>query len=264
MRCNYLFLIIVILIILANISYAHEEEIQENDYSTELISISFVLIVILSVYSIHQKKLSNNEKIILFLLIIIPAIISTFYISYSTISLNINSISKGPVHWHADFEIWSCGEKLELKDPESLFNRIGSPLFHEHNENRIHIEGVIKKLDDIKLHNFFDVIGGFLDHESISIPTNEKILNFKNNNLCNNQKAKLQVFLYKVKNPENTKKLIYEQKKLEDFKNYVLSPYQAVPPGDCIIIEFDHEKEKTSHICESYKLAIKKGDLTGS
>ena len=76
--------------------------------------------------------------------------------------------------------------------------------------------------------------------------------------------GKLQAFLLKVENPSALKKdeFIFEQTKLENFENYILSPYAYVPPGDCIIIEFDVEKDKTDKICESYTVAIERGDLT--
>ena len=61
----------------------------------------------------------------------------------------------------------------------------------------------------------------------------------------------------------DNKNWIFEQQKLDNFEDYVLSPYTQIPPGDCIIIEFDAEKEKTEHICESYKVAVGRGDLSG-
>ena len=49
---------------------------------------------------------------------------------------------------------------------------------------------------------------------------------------------------------------------MENFDDHILAPYSNIPPGDCIIIEFDTEKEKTEHICETYKVAIERGDLS--
>ena len=56
---------------------------------------------------------------------------------------------------------------------------------------------------------------------------------------------------------------LYKQEKLDDFVEYILSPYQTIPPGDCIIFEFGELKDKTNYICETYKVAIDKGDLVG-
>ena len=96
------------------------------------------------------------------------------------------------------------------------------------------------------------------------MPTDDRFKEMKNGDLCNGQPGKLQVFLYKIKNPEQTKNWIFEQTKIENFEDYVLSPYSQIPPGDCIIIEFDVEKEKTELICETYKVSIDRGELSGS
>jgi len=76
----------------------------------------------------------------------------------------------------------------------------------------------------------------------------------------------LQAFLYRIVNayPNQKKGFLYEQVKLENFADYVLSPYVNVPPGDCIIIEFDEEKDTTDKICETYSASIQKGYMTES
>lgn len=260
MRCKFIILLIVILLV--NNIFAHGQEIEQQNYSLQLTTGSFILILSLITFSLYKKKLKNNEKKILFSLMFLITIITTFYLVYSTISLNINSITKGPVHWHADFEFWACGDKLDLKDPEGFFNRVGSPVFHEHNDDRIHVEGVVTDLEDVNLHKFFDQIGILIEKDYWDFINHDNGRIFLNK--CNGKKPVTQVFLLKVINPENTKKWIYSQEKLKDYKNYIISPYTAVPPGDCIIIEFDEEKEKTKHACESYKSAVRKGELNGS
>ena len=57
--------------------------------------------------------------------------------------------------------------------------------------------------------------------------------------------------------------ILYVQK-IDNFPEYVLSPYSQIPPGDCIIIEFSEEKQTTEHICETYKVAVQRGELSGS
>ena len=51
------------------------------------------------------------------------------------------------------------------------------------------------------------------------------------------------------------------QEKLTDYEDYILAPQSLVPPGDCIIIEFDKYKESTDNLCESYRIALERGDL---
>jgi len=160
------------------------------------------------------------------------------------------------VHWHADFQIWNCGEKLDLIEPEGMLNRIGTELFHEHNDGRMHAEGIIKNIRDVDLHNFFDFIGGKLIETSFDVLTDDGVVKVKDGDLCNGESGEVQIFLYKVINSHSSQKegFIVEQLKVNE--NYVLSPYQDVPPGDCIIIEFDKRKDKTDRICDTYKLAV--------
>jgi len=265
-----------VLIILSVIAYAHgdvEEEINEEeiDFDSNLKSnsINYILITsliaVISIIAItFTKDKTDKLKWLFFLAIIIPIVLTTVYMASSTIYLNLISETKGPVHWHADYEIWNCGEKIKLIEPKGLSNRIGTPVFHEHADSRMHVEGVVVDTAEVDLHNFFEVIGGSLTNDYLSVLTDERIIEISNGNLCNGNSGKLQVFLYKIKNPEDTKNWEFEQQKLNNFEDYILSPYSRIPPGDCIIIEFGEEKERTDHICETYKVAEQRGDLIGS
>lgn len=194
-------------------------------------------------------------KAFLFILIVSIVVGVTGYLVWSTVSVNMKSVTKGPVHYHADFEIYNCGEKIDLIDPQGWDNKIGTPLLHEHNDNRIHVEGPVIDYKDINLGNFFKVVGGGLGSETLKIPTNTGLVNMESGNICNGEIAYLQVFVYST-NDGN-----FSQEKLEDPASYVLSPHSKVPPGDCIIIELDREKEKTDHLCTFYEIAIQKGEI---
>jgi len=265
-------LLIILLLTIVPLILAHEGEEESidlnetiHDSQLNLVYIASIIIGIATIISIHYEKKLKKSKKYLFLLIIIPAILVTLFLASSTIYLNVISETKGPVHWHADFEIWNCGEKIDLVNPGGLSNRVGSSVFHEHGDDRIHVEGVVVDKIGIDLHNFFKVLGGTITKDTLLIPTDNDFLNLKNNDLCNNKPGELQAFIYKVNNPKDTKNWKFTQEKIENFPDLVLSPYSNIPPGDCIIIEFDSEiKEKTNKICETYKIAIEKGDLIGS
>ncbi len=269
-----LFLLIIFLLIFPNI-YAHgEEELPSADTggdglvdyfastSVYYVLIGSAIVILITLVSIFYKKKNNNTKWVLFLFILIPVVLVTFYITGATLYLNYISHTKGPVHWHADFEIWNCGEEIDLIDPEGFSNRVGNPVFHEHGDNRIHVEGVVINKKQASLHRFFDFVGGNLDDDLLELPTNDGILNVRNGDLCNGEKGELQVFVYKVLNPADVKNWEYEQVKIDDFENYVLSQYQNVPPGDCIIVEFDIEKNKTDKICTTFEVGSEQGHLT--
>ena len=222
--------------------------------------ISFIFVII----SVYMKgNAADNVKKILFLGIIIPIIFVSAYLIISTVYLNLSSETKGPVHWHADFEIWNCNEKVDIVDPEGVSNRVGTSVFHEHGDDRIHVEGVLVNKEDAALNHFFEVTGGQLYRDSLVLKTNKGVLSIKNGQRCNNAEAELQLFVYRIVNPDG-QEWKYEQIKVDDFTDYVLSPYSNVPPGDCIIVEFDTNKQKTDKICSTYSAAIKGGDIRGS
>jgi len=265
-------LIIIAISIFSAIVFSHEEELVEateglaeilKSNSVEFITIAAFLVSILVLVSLTIKNKSEETNWLLFLGIAIPIILATGYSAYSTIYLNVISETKGPVHWHADYEVWSCGEKIDLVKATGLSNKVGNPIFHSHGDNRIHVEGVVVDTNGVDLHNFFETVGGYLENDRIEMPTNGRTLVMKNGDLCNGKEGKLQVFLYKIKNPEDTKKWIFEQQKLENFEDYVLSPYSQIPQGDCIIIEFGEDKQTTDHICVTYRNAIERGELSG-
>ena len=272
-RIRFLSLTLVVILFSFTV-YSHVEGEEVNEASKDIgeslkstsknyVMIAAVIAGILVLIAIYNKE-KDETKTFLFLGIIIPIILATVYLAGSTIYLNIISETKGPVHWHADYEIWNCNNKIDLIKPKGLSNRIGSAIFHDHGDNRIHVEGVVTDKKDVDLHNFFETVGGSLTRNSLYIPTDNGSERTKDGDLCGANPGKLQVFLYKIKNPDDTKNWIFEQQKLDNFEDYVLSPHSQIPPGDCIIIEFSEEKQSTEHICETYKNAEQRGDLSGS
>lgn len=261
---------LILLFSTLSIAYAHEEELEEDIFTIEeyltSTSVAYILIAAfivtaLILFSVLYKKKTEKMKWLLFITISLSILVATLYSAIATIYLNQISETEGPVHWHADFEVWDCGKKIDLKDPEGLSNRIGTPTLHEHGDDRFHIEGIVIKSHDVALSNLFRSIGGSLSENYLAIPTNDGIAEMRTGNLCDEKEGRLQVFAYKVTNPGQTEKWEFTQEKLVDFTDYVLSPYPNVPPGDCIIIEFGQDKNYTDKICETYKAAVQKGDM---
>lgn len=241
--------------------------------SLNVILVSLIVVFILIGYAVLQRKAlekSNMQKIIIFSIMTAAVVGTTLYAAGSTVYLNVISETGGPVHWHADFEIWDCGREIDLINPTGLSNRVGTPTLHEHGDNRIHVEGVPIQKRDVNLQNFFHVVGGRLERDYFAIPTNdstkEKVVKheMRTGNYCNGEPGVLQAFVYKVTNPEDRKKWVYKQRKLTEYENYIMSNYQNVPPGDCIIIEYDRDKESTDRICETFSVAMGRGEISGS
>src|SRR3989338_813091 len=92
---------------------------------------------------IFNKTMGDSAKKLAYLGIMAVVLSVTLYLIIVTLHLNFTSWSKGPVHWHADFEIWACDNRIELFEPEGFSNKQGVDLMHAHDDNRIHVEGVI-------------------------------------------------------------------------------------------------------------------------
>lgn len=243
---------------------------------------ALILIVLLTVASLFANKKHTYLKKPLFILIVAVILSGTATLFTSTIYLNTRSYSKGPVHWHADIEFWACDVQLEIRNPSGfLSNKIGTSTLHEHNDQRIHLEGVVVDKDvDATLGKFIKVMGGSISNDSLNLPVADSILEdfidgdkvdvggvsnvssflkqdsdgkqvfvAKNGSLCPGEKqAELQVFVYKFNKKDNT----YEQTKLENPSAYMIRDESIVPPGDCIIVEYSEAKARTNRLCEQY------------
>ncbi len=235
-------------------------EAYTSTFSRNAVVIGFALLGTLLLLSMAIKNKTELIKELLFWPMVLVVGGVTIGLAASTIYLNTNSSSKGPIHWHADFEVWACGQELELKDPTGrLSNKIGSPSRHEHNDKRLHYEGVVVKQNDAALGSFIEVLGGELSDSRLVFPTNTQIATYNNGAMCNGTPGQVQTFVYNT-NKDGT----YSQHKLAaPFVDYIMSPESQVPNGDCIIIEFDNVKEKTDRMCQSYETALETGKLKG-
>lgn len=258
-----------------------------NSFSIRTVLISSVLLILLLLISsriVKNKKLSNLKKP-LFIMIAATIILPSLLMTGSTIYLNTISDSKGPVHWHTDIEFWACGQEIELRDPyEFLSNKIGTSTYHEHDDKRIHLEGVVvDKEHDASLEHFMEVIGGSIDETTLTIPVNDdqiieddidgdaptntdelpaqasatdsegrRTLSFKNGiGACGSQGyAEVQAFLFRFNKEDDT----YAQTKLDEPALYTMRDESTVPPGDCLIVEFDTVKSQTDRLCQQYGL----------
>ncbi len=244
-----------------------------------------VVSAVLAIMASKKKKTFKLVKLPLFLIMATALIGTTLVLFVSTVYLNMKAESKGPVHWHTDIEFWACGTELELRDPTGwLSNKIGTATYHEHNDKRMHLEGVVvKKSVDASFEKFMRVTGGYVNATSIGIPLNDdpekwtayedhqdgdvqrtdtfrqlerfivdgedgKVIELKNGQACTGGAAVLQGFLYRYNKDDDT----YSQVKLADPARYVMRDESIVPPGDCLIIEFDVPRDTTDKLCQQY------------
>jgi hypothetical protein len=254
-----------------------------NSFSLRTVGIAaLVLVALLGI----ATQIVNNKKLVaikkpLFIVIALTIITPTLLLAGSTVYINTISESKGPVHWHTDIEMWVCGQEIELRNPTGfLSNKIGTSTFHEHDDKRIHLEGVVvEKEYDASLEKFFDVTDGDIEATSWTVAVEEDViendidgdkpsgdvqvvkdfvtrgddglytLSVENGNDCGDgEQAQVQAFLFQYDKSNET----YTQTKLENPKEYIMRDESIVPPGDCVIVEFDIPKNSTDRLCQQY------------
>lgn len=233
MKKRVVFLILVLFILFSYSSFSHEAEEEYMLDHSELYPISqlqasgygiSIFGVLIGIIVLFHKKMNEVTKKVIYSLVAIVAVLVTLYLIATTLHLNITSLTKGPVHWHADFEIWVCGKEVHLKEPQGLSNKQGVDLMHAHNDNRIHVEGVILDNRQASIGAFFYAIGGSITDDGLKVPTDNGLASVHDGDKCNGQPAKLYVFVNGnlIPNP----------------RDYVISPYEKVPPGDRIKFVF--------------------------
>ena len=246
--------------------------------------IAGAIVILLAVVSAFVKDRWPRLKAPLFITIAAVVAFTTLFMAGSTVYLNTIADSGGPVHWHADYEVWACDNQLDVRDPQGrLSNKTGSSALHEHEDGRIHLEGVvIDAQTDPTLGRFFNIIGGNVSSTELTVPLNpegvsvfeqetdgdgpadryaslvdpyiitqsdgDRYAHFTNGNKCGDKEAYVQTFVYKYNQDTDT----YYQEKITDPASYAYSQESTVPPGDCIIIEFDVLKDQTDKLCEQY------------
>ncbi len=205
------------------------------------IKICTVYLVILSIILLAKKEWPEGQKKILFGMIAVPIMLATLYLGGHTVYENMISVTKGPVHWHFDYQVWACGERLDLIDPKFPSNKIGTPLLHEHNDDRAHVEGVVMQYEDVNLGSFFRTVGGELTDDTFTYVTNDGTKSFRNGDQCPEGSA-------------GNLKVYVNGAQIENAAEYLYAQETLVPPGDCIIIEFSEDtSESTEKLCESWE-----------
>jgi hypothetical protein len=244
---NKIFIFLFIGFLLIGFVSSHgddEANVEDSSSISPLLLIwitSIWVILLIFIIIVKKKNLSDSSKKWFFWLVISPIIITTVYIMGFTVYENLSSISGGPIHWHADYKVYICGEESDLVDPSALRGKVGSSIFHEHNDGRIHIEGTISKMENIDLGSYFEVVGGELEDGHLIYPTNEKVIEVKNGDFCNGKEGNLKVYV--------------NGDKIEEPEEYLIYPDSNVPPGDCIIVVFDENIDETTElICDTWEV----------
>lgn len=119
--------------------------------------------------SFFQKRWIQDAVVYGAIGIILLLIIFGIVRSFQKVS---NSVTSTEVHWHAPISYEACGETLNLKDSGN------HSIIHGHDDDQVHVEGLVLSEEDITLAQFFKNAG-------LNI-TNTNLEEYKNGDICEN------------------------------------------------------------------------------
>ncbi len=222
-------LALLLVLVSATAALAHTEEKEAAGFAfIDAFLYGIAALAVVSLISIHyMKRMTKNEKKAIFIIYLIITASVTLYLAAGTVYLNLTSVTGGPVHWHADFEVWACGEKIRIEQSEGFDNKVGEAMVHTHDDLRIHVEGVLQHMDEASAGEFFHAIGGEFNADELTVPLIDMSLKtWKNGDLCPDGK------------PGKIRFFVNDRESFE-FGSYVIAPYADVPPGDFLNITFN-------------------------
>ncbi len=233
MKKRFVSLFFILLFLSINIVFSHQGEEDEFALDSQLYPLSQLAVfgygtvafgILILVILLFHKVMNELIKKAVYTLLVVLVSVVTLYLIMTTLHLNTISLTKGPVHWHADFEIWVCDNEIKLPEPKGLSNKQGVELIHAHNDNRIHVEGALLDKKQASLGAFFHAVQGSISSDGLKVPTDEGLVSVHDGDLCSGKPAKLYVFV--------------NGKLIENSSAYVIAPYEKVPPGDKIKFVF--------------------------
>ncbi|MCA1807522.1 MAG: hypothetical protein LC687_06725, partial [Actinobacteria bacterium] len=252
--------------------------------STDSVILASALLFGLVFFTLHHKY--HQIRPFVFYVFSAVTFIATTVLLISTVLLQTTSDISGNAHSQAEIEFWVCD--TEIKPNTSPIH--SSRQFDQANK-RIAVSGFADKASSTtNLGAYLRAIGGELQSESIKVPLEDdssdwlaagqwidgdpqgdmdiafverymlrnniegidgSVIDITDGQRCpDSSDTELQVFVYTADSQANT----YQQHKLDNPAEYVLTRNQSVPPGDCIIVEFSQPKDTTDKLCPGYGL----------
>ncbi len=195
---------------------------------SETMAAAFGLVLLLGIASaVMGEKLGRAGKKTAFAAIAGVSALATLYLIYKIVLLFTASASGGPVHWHADFEVWACGERISLEEAGGWSTRVGPLLLHHHGDDRMHVEGVVRDFKDVTVGKFFEAIGGKFTADVLALRDGKGVLRaWQNGDECSDGRSgALKFFVNGLPNGQ--------------FGEYNIAKETDIPPGDVLKIVFD-------------------------
>ncbi len=230
-----------------------------------ILQIGFLSTLILAAVSFYREEdLTLHDKNVLMTGFLIAVLGTSLYTAGAFVHQSQTSWSGGEIHYHADFEVLAEQdgelERLNLIDPANFCedteheasymcnvnDRTGSTEYHEHNDNRIHLEGTFKKRENATLSAFFEQFNGELTNEKLVYPTNDGTVEVEESG---NKSLKIIVnrgvgqdrhwCIIGEEVPKRESCQSFDGRFGESPSDYVVSPYTQGPNLDDIFIVYD-------------------------
>ena len=163
----------------------------------------------------HHKKrqMAKKYKKRLKYIILILAVGLLLFWFINTARNYETPFTEGQIHWHANIQLSACGKNVPLPRPVSGTSVhgssfIGTPLMHLHDGPTIHVEGLIRKEEEIFLGNFMKVINLNFN--------NDQFLEYKNGDLCpNGEPGKVKLLVNGVESSKLADKTIRDKERYQ-------------------------------------------------
>lgn len=235
------------------------------DYVVPVVGVGTTATLLISAISVYrEEQLNLRDKKLLMNGLLIAVLVPSLYTAGAFVHESETSWSGGEIHYHADFEVLveENGEmrELNLVDPGNfcgdtshestlmckLNDRTGATNYHEHNDDRIHLEGTFKTMEEASLSAFFETFDGELSNGKLVFPTNDRVVEKQDNG------KKLKVLVHRGVAGNRHWCAIGDDVPEEDIcvnqyigepadspSEYVVSPYSRGPNLDDIFIVHD-------------------------
>ena len=154
----------------------------------------------------ERVKNKSKKKTILTWSIVLVSVVGVIFLIVFLMNGENGTYSKGQVHWHAELKVFLCSTYVEMPAPFGE-EHLGQPLLHTHSDRLIHIEGTVRKAEDITLGKYMELIGKNFQDDSL--------LENKNGDLCNTTEGRVKLYVNNVKNSLLTRYVIKDGDKYE-------------------------------------------------
>lgn len=185
--------------VLTGAAVAFVPEMEFIQYVVPVIQAGAISTLVLTVIALYKEgDMTETQKKLIMSGFLVAILTPTIFGAAAFIHESETSWTNGEIHYHADYEVLvdtnGTLTRTNLVNPQEfckttehessymckLNDRTGAVSYHEHNDQRIHLEGVFKDREDASLAAFFETFGGELSNSRMVYPTTEGVIDVTN------------------------------------------------------------------------------------